>query len=436
MTPADPQAPSDPQATSAPVDVIRSRFPGLHGPTILLENAGGSQVPTGVADAIRDYMLHSYVQLEAGYPESDAADAVVQGAHDFQNLLMNGSGHGQVVLGPSTSQLMAMLAACYEGVLQPGDEIVIPETGHEANVGPWVRLAERGGFTLRTWALDPERQDTTLEGLDEVLNDRTRLVAVVHVSNLLGSILDVKAVADRVHAANPAARLIVDGVAFAPHRAIDVAAWDADYYVYSTYKVYGPHMAALWGRSEAFAEISGPNHFFIRGDDVPYTFELGGVCHESCAGVLALGDYLRFLASIRNDRPRDDRPRDGRTPETCDRAVIEDAFHFMQELERPLIRRLLDYLASKPSVRVVGPADESDARVGTISFVHESKTSAEIVAAAHAHGVGIRNGHMYAYRLCEALGLEPDDGVVRVSLLHYNTLAEIERCIEAFETVL
>ena len=246
---------TDPNPTLAPLEAIRSQFPGVRKGTILLENAGGSQVPVGVADAIRDYMLDSYVQLGAGYPQADAADAVVQAAHDFQAMLMNGGGSGDVILGPSTSQLMAMLAGCYGRALQPGDEIVIAETGHEANIGPWVRLAEQGGYTLRTWAVDSDRQDTTLEGLDAVLSERTRLVAVVHVSNLLGAILDVKAVADRVHAANPAARVIVDGVAFAPHRAIDVAAWGVDYYVYSTYKVYGPHMAALWGRSEALAEL-------------------------------------------------------------------------------------------------------------------------------------------------------------------------------------
>ncbi len=420
-----------PSLTEHAVDMkaLRAHFPALEGGSTLLENAGGSQVPSGVADAMRHYMLNSYVQLEAGYPESEAADAVVHGAHDFQNLLMNGQGLGQVILGSSSSQLMAMLAQCYGELLQAGDEVVIAETGHEANIGPWVRLAERGGFRLRTWKVDVSQEDCLLEGLEQVLNERTRLVAVVHVSNLLGRVLDVQAVSERVHAANPEARVIVDGVAFAPHRAIDVAAWDVDYYVYSTYKVYGPHMAALWGKQDALAEITGPNHFFVPKHDVPYKFELGGVCHEACAGLLALREYLCFLSGQQRDES-------GSTPGDCTRTVIEEAFALMEALERPLTERLLAYLSSKPGVRVIGTGVAGPERVGTVSFIHESKSSAEIVAAAHAHGVAIRNGHMYAHRLCTALGLDLDDGVVRVSLLHYNTAEEIERCVVALESVL
>ncbi|MHC5212006.1 MAG: cysteine desulfurase-like protein [Planctomycetota bacterium] len=405
------------------VDAIRARFPALTSKTVFLENAGGSQVPEVVADAIRDYMLTSYAQLGAGYPESDRADAVVDEAHRFVNLFMNGAG-GEVILGPSTSQLMAMLAGCYAAILKPGDEVVVTETGHEANVGPWLALAERG-ITVRTWRLDPHGLECPLEALDELLNERTRIVAVVHVSNLLGQIVDLRPVADRVHAACPA-KLVVDGVAYAPHRAIDVAAWDVDYYAYSTYKVYGPHMAALWGRREALAELTGPNHFFIKRDEWPYKFELGGVDHEGCAGLLALGEYLRFLAGL----------ADGSEPPAADRAAVESAFAVMESCERPLQRRLLSFLGDRPGVRVIGPARDGPDRVGTISFVHERLSSREVVAAAQARGIGIRHGHMYAHRLCQALGLDLEDGVVRVSLVHYNNGREIERLIEALDGIL
>ncbi len=431
---------------------IRREFPALARDTVFLENAGGSQVPRLVADAMRDYMLSCYAQLGAGYPESRQADAVVEAAHAFVNRLVNGTGRGEVILGPSSTQLVSMLAQCYADVLAPGDEVIITETGHETNIGPWVKLAERG-IEVRTWRVDPDRQECPLEALDALLGERTRVVALVHVSNLLGQVVDVKQVTERVHASSRA-RVVVDGVAYAPHRAIDVVDGGVDWYVYSTYKVYGPHMAALWGARDALAELTGPNHFFIPRDEVPYKFELGGACHEGCAGVLALGDYLRFLAAV-SDTPAGARASlpfgalplpdgpiahgDGEqllqlwnSPE---RAEIERAFEVMARCERPLQRRILEFLERRADVRVIGPPDGPD-RVGTISFVCDGVASVDVVAAVQARGVGVRNGHMYAHRLCSALGIDLVDGVVRVSLVHYNDDGDVNRLLEALETVL
>ena len=409
-----------PSTTTIDVSRIRAQFPALDSETIFLENAGGSQVPAVVADAIHRYMRTTYVQLGAGYPLADRCDAVVEGAHDFINLFVNGRGGGRIILGPSCTQLCTMLAGCYAGALQPSDEIIVVESGHEANVGPWMKLADLG-FTVRMWKFDQASMTCPLEGLEKLLTDRTKIVAFVHVSNLLGEIVDIAAITQMAHAAG--ARVVVDGVAYAPHRAIDVAAWGVDWYVYSNYKVYGPHMASLFGSHEAVAELTGPNHFFIPREDVPYKFELGGASHEGCAGLLALGDYLRLLAGSEGDAP-------------IDRQTIVDAYDVMRAYEEPAQARLIEYLLGKGRVRVIGPAHSGPTRVGTVSFVHESKSSREITAAAHARNIGIRNGHMYAYRLCEALGLDPEDGVVRVSLVHYNTVEEIDRLIEIFEAVL
>ena len=233
--------------------------------------------------------------------------------------------------------------------------------------------------------------------------------------------VDIEAITSLTHAAG--ARVVVDGVAYAPHRAIDVSAWDVDWYAYSTYKVYGPHMAALWGRRDALAELPGPNHFFVPDEELPYKFELGGANHEGCAGICGLRDYLATLIGEAD-------------PRALDRAAIEQAFGIMTACELPLQARLIEYLRSRDDVRIIGPTDDGDSRVGTISFVHDSKSSAEITAAVDSSGIGIRHGHMYAYHLCEAAGLDPEDGVVRTSLVHYNTPEEIERLIEVFDKVL
>ena len=407
------------QITSDERERIRTQFPALAGDTVFLENAGGSQVPVVVADRIRDYMLSTYVQIGAGYPLSQRASELIDESHDFVRLMMNGT-DGEVILGPSTSVLLQMLAGCYAKALKPGSEIIVAQTGHEANVGPWKHL-DQLGFSLRWWEMDPATFSCQISDLEELLSEQTALVAFPHVSNLLGEIVDVEAITSLVHSAG--ARVVVDGVAYAPHRAMDVSAWNVDWYAYSTYKVYGPHMAALWGQRDAMAELSGPNHFFVPDDDLPYKFEVGGVNHEGCAGIRGLRDYLAFLADVGD-------------LQALDRAAIERAFDVMTACELPLQARLIEYLRSRTDVRIIGPIDDGLSRVGTISFVHDTKSSAEITEAVNRSGIGIRHGHMYAYHLCEAAGLDPEDGVVRTSLVHYNTMEEIERLIEVFDEVL
>ena len=398
---------------------LRREFPALAGDVVFLENAGGSQVPACVADAIRRYMVESYAQLGAGHPMSRRATATVEAAHVFARTLLNAR-RGHAMIGSSSTVLLNMLAHCYGQVLEPGSEIILAETGHEANLGPWKRL-ESVGAKVRWWRLDPDLMVCPLDALDDLLNDRTALVALPHVSNLLGGIVDLPVIVRKAHDAG--ARVVADGVAYAPHRAVDVDAWDVDWYVYSTYKVYGPHMAVLYGRDDALAELPGPNHFFVPQDDLPYQFEPGGPSHEGCAGLLALGDYLKLLAGVD-------------AAAACDRAVVTQAFAVMEQLERPLITRLLAYLQAKPGVRVIGPPEPGPARVGTISFVHESLTSREIAAALDRTEIAVRHGHMYAWHLCRALDLDLEDGVLRVSFVHYNTLEEIERLIAALEDIL
>lgn len=398
---------------------IRAAFPALADDLVFLENAGGSQVPGVVVDAIRDYMLRSYVQLGAGYERSRRATELVDSTHAWISRLMRGA-KGKVILGPSTTALMHVLAGCYRQILRPGQSIVLAQTGHEANMGPW-RLLEAHGIDVRIWPVDATSFECSLETLNGVLDEHTALVCFPHVSNLLGDVVDVAALTDRVHAAG--ARVVVDGVAYAPHRRIDCEEWDVDWYVYSTYKVYGPHAAALYGRTDAIASVTGPNHFFIDDDDVPYKFELGGPNHESCAGLLALERYLAHVIDVAPSTTLDD-------------AQLGQAFDHMTALEREPTQRLVDFLASKKKVRIIGPAHAKDARVGTVSFVHADKSSRAITASVDRSRIAIRHGHMYAYDLCEGLGLEPEDGVVRVSLVHYNTPQEIDALIEVLDPVL
>jgi len=279
------------------IEHIREQFPAIRACTdVLLDNAGGSQVPRQVADAIREYMLSTYVQVGADYGTSVCSTGTVQRAHEFVNLLMNGVQHGRVAFGSSTTVLCAMLAECYAHAGgRARNEIIVAETAHEANAGPWFRLAHRG-FKIHLWPIEADELTSPLDSLKRLLSDRTRLVAFPHVSNLLGRVENAAVITALAHAAG--ARVVIDGVAFAPHRAMDVASLGADWYAYSTYKVFGPHMAALFGTHAAFDELEGPNHFFIPKHEVPYRFEPGGPSHEACAGLLALWSYLADLAGL------------------------------------------------------------------------------------------------------------------------------------------
>lgn len=400
------------------LDRLRACFPGLDRSTALLENAGGSQVPDVVTQAVADHMRHRYVQLGAGYPLSREADEAVAAAHEFSQTFVGDDGpteqrRGVCVLGPSTSQLCAMLASEYGKTLEAGDNVIVVQTGHEANVGPWTKLADQG-IEVRIWPVDPRTLRCEIDDLLPLLDSRTRVVAVVHVSNLLGEVVDLAAVTRRAHQFD--AHVIVDGVAYAPHRTVDVLAADVDAYVFSTYKVYGPHMAVLWARRALLDSFPGPNHFFIPHDELPYRFELGGVSHEAAAGWAALPEYLRVVADAGADAP-------------ADRALVTRAFERMAELERPLIDRLVGFLADDERFTVVGPTTDDRDRVATVSFLHRDRSSADVVAALHAADIAVRNGHMYARRLCEPLGLDPTDGVVRVSAVHYNAPDEIDRVL-------
>lgn len=398
------------------IHTIREQFPALRSSTVFFENAGGSQVPRQVVERMQRFMFSSYVNSGAAYHESRCVTETVADARTLVAAMFNGAGKGHVIFGPSSSQLLRTLADAYGQVLRAGDEVIIAQSNHEANIGPWLRL-ERFGVQPRIWPVNRASARCRLEDLDALLNERTRIIAAPHVSNILGEVNDIREIVRR--ARRVGAKTVIDGVAYASHAAMDVAAWDVDYYVFSAYKVYGPHMAAMWARSDAITGLTGPNHSIIHERDLPRKFELGCLSYEGCAGMLGLGDYLSFLA--------------GRDDGVCDRATIVRAFDEMQILERAPTARLLEFLRTRRTVRILGPSSPGPGRVGTISFVHGSLPSADLARDAGVADLGIRSGHAYAYRLCEALGADPADGVVRVSFVHYNTMEEVERLIQFFE---
>ena len=408
-----------PETTAVSQQQIRAQFPALKGGFAFFENAGGSQLPKQVIERMHSFMVDGYVQIGAGYPASDLATVTVYEANKYANVLMNGDGAGKTLIGPSTTDLIYRLANMYRDIVEPGDEIVVSVTNHESNIGSWTRL-EGIGAKVKWWEVEPETGDYSYESLGGLIGAKTKLVAVAHTSNLLGDILDVRKVADMAHAVG--AQIVVDGVAFAAHQAIDVQAWDVDFYALSFYKVYGPHIAALYGKDEAWARLKGPNHYFIPDGEFPWKFELGCQPYEALAGVLGLADYLAFVAGSKEG--------------SRDRATVESAFTTFRSYELSVQKKIMDYLLTKPQIRLVGPRSGGEERHPTIGFLHESMDSIEVVEKVNSDKIGIRYGHMYASRLCEALGAPLDSGFVRISAVHYNTIEEADFLIDALDSVL
>jgi cysteine desulfurase family protein (TIGR01976 family) len=400
------------------IDWLREQFAGLHGEWALMDNAGGSQILRSVMRRIEDYLETCNVQHGASYgPSREAVDRLAE-SRAAMATWTGAADPDEIVFGPTTSQLLRTLGQSIGRGLGPGDEVVVTTCDHEANIAPWVELADRG-VELRYWKVDPETLTLRLEDLDALMTARTRLVAWTHVSNVLGRIHPVRELASFVR--ERGALSCVDGVACAPHRAIDVQDLGVDFYAVSLYKVFGPHLAMLYARREVFAALPPVNHFFISRDDLPYKFQPGGPNYELGCSLMGLWDYIEEVgARIGSGGDR--------------RTVLERVFDAFADREAMLAERLLGFLRDKEGVRIIGPeGSDAEERVCTISFVVDGRRSDEIVRAADEAKLGIRYGDFYAHRLIDELGLREQGGVVRVSLLHYNTVDEVDRLVAVLD---
>jgi len=396
------------------LDHIRAEFPALSNGFAYLDNAGGSQVLRRVADRVRDYLLTSSVQLGASYAHSQDAGSRVLAARKSVAELINAEYDDEVVMGGATTALMFQVTQAILPSIRPGDEIIVTDTDHEANIGGWLRL-QSAGAVIRFWNVNPQTLELDLADLEAMLSPKVKWVAMTHASNILGTVNPVAQVADLVH--HVGARLCVDAVAYAPHRLVDVRASGADLYVFSFYKVFGPHYAVLWGRRDLLLGLASLNHYFIPNDTLPYKLQPGNVNYELSYGCIGINDYLTDVGTQLGAKGNS-------------RQKMQAAFDAFEHHEDRLAEQLLSYLRGKKNVRIIGlPDAKSGRRVPTISFMVDGKMSESIVRHTDRFQIGIRFGDFYAKRLIESQGLHVWGGVVRVSIAHYNTMAEIDHLI-------
>ncbi|MEH2387478.1 MAG: cysteine desulfurase-like protein [Nostoc sp.] len=405
------------------LDKVRQYFPALAGEWTFFDNAGGSQTLKKVVDRISEFLLSSDVQLGASYAVSQLAGERIALATRGMATFINANSFKEVVMGPSTTMMLKVLSICLGQTFTSGDEIIVTNCDHESNIGAWFAL-EKQGMKVKVWEIRPDTLELDLADLEPLMTQRTKLVALTHASNVLGTINPIKEIAAFVHDRN--AMICVDGVAYAPHRLVDVQDLDVDFYTLSCYKVYGPHHALLYGKQEHLLRLPGLNHYFIEQTDIPYKFQLGNVNFELSYGMLGLCDYLSELAQLHYGNET--------APDLRNQMV--QAFDLISIHEEKISDRLLNYLNSKSNVRVIGQLKaDRKSRVPTISFVVDGINSSTIPAKIDQHYIGIRYGDFYAKRLIEYLGLASQGGIVRVSMVHYNTVEEVNSLIEAFEQI-
>ncbi|MGM0931910.1 MAG: cysteine desulfurase-like protein [Bacteroidota bacterium] len=406
------------------INFVRRQFPALEQEFTYMDNAGGSQTLSKVAERISGYLLHHNVQLGASYKVSREAGEKLSYATNEVAKFINASRPEEVVIGPSSSMLLRILSLSLSKQWQEGDEVIVTNTDHEANVSPWTDLEEKG-IKVKIWKVNPETLELDLSALKELLSKRTKLVAVNHASNVLGTINPIKEITEIAHKAG--ALICVDGVAYAPHRQVNVKELDVDFYVFSWYKTYGPHLAVMYGKYDLLYEMDGINHYFFGKKDVPYKFQPGNFNFELTYSLLGITEYFEefYREHFRSTKKLD-------TPEK-----LAKSFDIIARYEERISTPLLTFLNENPEIRIIGyPEADRNKRVPTISFVHSKMKSDEIVKQVDEHRIGIRFGDFYAKKLIQDLGLEKKNGVVRISLVHYNTADEVKRLIEILKEIL
>jgi cysteine desulfurase family protein (TIGR01976 family) len=406
---------------------VRAQFPSLaqtvNGhPAAFLDGPGGTQVPQRVIDAMADYLRRDNANTGGAYATSRRTDAMIVGARAAMADFLH-SGADEIVFGPNMTTLTYAISRAIGRDLGPGDEIVVTRLDHDANVSPWLALAGERGVTVR-WA-EINEQDCTLDmaNLASKINRKTKLVAAGYASNAVGTVNPVKEIVRLAHAAGALA--YVDAVHYGPHGLIDVAALDCDFLVCSTYKFFGPHMGVLFGKREHLQRLR-PYKVRPLNDAVPYRWEWGTLNHECIAGIAACVEYMADLG------------RHAHPEAPTRRKAIEAAYLAIHEHERGLLERIIPGLLRIPGAKIYGITDPArfDQRCATLAVRIDGHTPLGLAAQLGGRGFFTWDGNYYALNLTEKLDVEKSGGFLRIGLVHYNTIEEVDRLLAALKEIM
>ncbi len=403
---------------------VRSQFPAFKDPLSkdwsFFENAGGSYVPINVIERLSDFMTSTKVQPYAEYPMSKIAGENMDRATDLFAEMINAKSQ-EIIIGGSTSINLYVLSNALKHFLKPGDEIIVTNQDHEANISPWQRLSEVGAL-IKEWKMNPETAELEIKNLENLLTKKTKIVAVTHCSNIVGSVNNLKKISELAHKKN--AIVIGDGVSYAPHGFPDVKELGVDFYTFSLYKTYGPHLALLYGKEEILKKLPNQNHEFLNGN-YPYTINPGGPNHEELVSLLGIYDYIINLYNHHFD-----------TKKLNIRQKINKINYLIAQHEEDIANPILKLIYERNDLKLIGKNKIINKnRAPTISFISKTKSSKDIIKILNQNKIATRNDNFYAWRCLKSLGINNEDGVVRLSIVHYNNHQDIEKLISALDQI-
>lgn len=402
---------------------IRNQFPALtsvhNQQSIFFDGPGGTQIPQTVLEAMNTYLVESNANAHGPFATSRRTDALIISTRSAISDLL-GCNSDEIVFGANMTTLTFAFSRAIGRELKAGDEIVVTRLDHDANVSPWLELTDKG-VVIRTVDINPEDCTLDFTDLEQKINSQTKLVAVGYASNAVGTINDLPKIVQLAHQVG--ALVFVDAVHYVPHSAIDVHALDCDFLACSAYKFFAPHLGVIYGKREHLARFR-PYKVRPAADEVPSRWETGTLNFESLAGLVAAIDYLTSLGhQVAPDSP-------------SRRAALIAAMRAIQVYEQQLCNHLVTGLQQIKGLKIFGLTQPEDLawRTPTIGFRLAGSTPKEVATALGDRHIYTWHGNVYALGLTERLGIESQGGLVRIGLVHYNTLAECDRLLQVLQT--
>ncbi len=406
------------------IDYVRSQFPAFKDPLSkdwsFFENAGGSYVPKNVIDKLTEFMTATKVQPYAEYPMSKIAGENMDLATKLFAKMINAK-NNEILIGGSTSINLYVLSNALKKFINFGDEVIVTNQDHEANISPWRKLKDAGANIVE-WKFNINNQELEISELEKLITTKTKILAVTHCSNIVGSVNNLKAICDIAHKNNII--VIGDGVSYAPHGFPDVKNLDVDFYTFSLYKTYGPHLALLYGKEKILKNLPNQNHEFLEGK-YPYTINPGGPNHEELVSLIGIYEYFEGLYNHHFEYK-----------EQSILEKIKKINNLISEHEEYIGNPILNYIDNRNDFKLIGKNKINNKdRAPTISFTSKNKSSKEIANFLVEHNIATRNDNFYAWRCLEALGINTEDGVVRLSMTHYNNINDTDKVIETLKKI-